>query len=298
VTITFSGLRGTLTAVAAALACTACSAFAQTDAPTVHPAPTQAVSPAAPHDSASTGPAIAKARHRRELRQRFVAGLNDYCRAWYVMQKAANDRYPTSAEDHVRSLLLRSGTQRLLRRLHDLPAPASSRAQLKGFARNEGDLVQAFSDESSEASFTMSAGDNLYNEVLADRHGYAAVLGAKECDGLLPHAQARAAAAATRRWDVTPSAHENCVSLVTSTFSVSTWGATADPLETCLQEFQSRRDSALGPQRAIRVQSVTGVENLQATVTFTQVPDCGCGSLVAKLYFERGRWLLNEVYEQ
>ena len=104
--------------------------------------------------------------------------------------------------------------------------------------------------------------------------------------------------AATRRWYVTANPRESCVSLVTSEFSVETWGDNSSPMETCLLEFRMRRQATQGVARAIRVHSVTGVENLQATVTSDEVPDCGCGTLVAKLYFERARWLLDDVYKQ
>jgi hypothetical protein len=304
VTKKHSGLRATFAIILAGLACTSCgalSAFSTSTKPTVQPAPTEAAAPtraAAPEASPSAVPAAAKA-HKRELRQRLVTGVNSYCRDFYVMQKAANVRYPASADDHARALLLAAGSRRVLARLDALRAPSPlTRTELHGFARNERRLVGAFKEEASSNAGVVSAGGGAYNRVLAERHDFATELGAKECDGLLPSTQARAAAAATRRWDVTPSAQESCVSLVTPSFSISTWGLTADPLDTCLQEYSSRREAPQGPQRAIQVQSVTGVENLQATVTFTQVPDCGCGPLVAKLYFEHGRWLLNEVYEQ
>jgi hypothetical protein len=67
---------------------------------------------------------------------------------------------------------------------------------------------------------------------------------------------------------------------------------------TCLQDFRINRQGTRPIPHDIRVQSVTGVEHLQATVTFEEVPDCGCGALVAKLYLERGRWLVSDMAYQ
>jgi hypothetical protein len=49
--------------------------------------------------------------------------------------------------------------------------------------------------------------------------------------------------------------------------------------------------------RNIRVTALSGVEHLSATVTFSYVPACGCRGLVARLYYEHGRWLVRDAYQ-
>lgn len=288
-----------LAALAVGLACTACSPFATTAKPAVQPAPTESATPAGPASPASPAAAAAKASHRREVRQRFLAGVNGYCRAYYVMQKAANVRYPTTSGDHPRSLFMLAGTRRLLARLDGLRAPSSlSRAEFRGFARNEARLVHALREDASSNPGIVSAGDAAYNQVLANRHVFATNLGAKECDGLLPRAQARAATAATRHFIVTTDPHQACVALVTPQYLTSSeFGLSADPMAACYEEYRLEQAGSRPVAHDIDVQEVTGVEGLQATVTFTEVPDCGCGTLTAKLYLEHGRWLVSEVYE-
>jgi hypothetical protein len=286
-----------LAVVIATLACTACSPLAHGKQGAAAPAPTGSAAPAAP---ASTSPANApshdsKLSSTKSVGRSSQADVNGYCRAWYVAQKTANVRYPTSGGDHSRLLLLRSDTRRLVGRLDAVRPPPSESAVFQRFVTNERALVRVFADEASSDPGVMDAGVAAFNRVVAKRHAFAATLDAGECDGLLPRSQSAAAVRATRRFDVTTNPHEGCVSLVTPEYIVAEWGDTPDPMETCLQDFRIHRQGTLPIPNDIHVQSVTGVENLQATVTFDEVPDCGCGALVARLYLEHGRWLVSDV---
>ena len=85
--------------------------------------------------------------------------------------------------------------------------------------------------------------------------------------------------------------HRACFTLVSPEFT-KTQFSSPDPDATCLQHFAARYSGLYPLPTGILVSSVSGVEHLSATVHFTEVPDCGCGDLAARLYFERGRWLI------
>jgi hypothetical protein len=94
---------------------------------------------------------------------------------------------------------------------------------------------------------------------------------------------------------VTIDPHEGCVSLVTPEFVRADFGNSIDPMATCRKKFHIHRLGSLPVPRNIRIQSVTGVENLTATVTYREIPDCGCGTFTTRLFFEHGRWLIQSV---
>src|SRR5262249_5158322 len=220
---------------------------------------------------------------------------NDFCHAWYVDQRAADQRFPTPQEQRTFAAVDERQERVLTQRLASLTPPPAMAEPFAGFVADEQRMVQARAKLASADAATRDEGDDEYNTAIFMRHGYARRLGAEVCDGKLPHPQEVAAERAAQRYDLTTSAKDSCGTLVTRSFLASEWGGQsgASPLAKCRANLRSHLAS--GPHRNIRVVDVTGVENVSATVFFPELPDCGCGTVSARLYFDRGRWLVNHV---
>ena len=242
-------------------------------------------SPAPGRSSGAAGDPVAQ-------RAAFIKGLNGFCRAYYEDQKRADERYPTTALlrefDRAEAAATRHD-DRMLTQLHPLPTMRRSYAR---FVANEKALYRArVAAVADAADGRPAASGGPVDRAIEKRHAMARALGASECDGVLPPSQRRAAVAALRSYELNRDPHAACFTLVTPEFTKSTWpGPHSDA--TCLQNFSSLYSGSYPVPTGIRVSSVTGVEDLSATVNFTQVPDCGCGNVAARLYFEHGRWLV------
>ncbi|MGC4109587.1 MAG: hypothetical protein QM747_04005 [Nocardioides sp.] len=297
-----SGTRAALLAVVVGLACTACSVSF-----------TAGTTPAAPQTSTSqTSTSPAKQAQRRLPRllaappsteqaavpahptvaqKAMISGLNAYCRRWYVAQRAASIKFPDADQQWRFARLQLPRDQVLLSHLKALrPTPAAARV-LHAWIGAEEFILSATKMETSQDSMTSEQGADEVLEGIDARHEDAGYLGARECDGQLPHQQAVAAERATQRFALARTVDQACRATVTPSFLRTEWGGQSrSPLEMCRRNLRiHRRD---GIPRNIRVTSVTGVENLTATVTFNEVPECGCDGIVARLFREHGRWLV------
>jgi hypothetical protein len=224
-----------------------------------------------------------------------ISTVNGFCRTWYADQRAASERYPGESQQHQFAVLVEAHESAQTQSLGQVKPPPSMASVFDQFVANERRMVQARVKEASTDPTTITEGDDEYNTAAVLRHGYARQIGAGACDGVLPRAQAVAAERAAQRFDLTTDPRQGCRTLVTSQFVSLEWGHTADPLRTCLKEFHVHRLGSLPVPHNIRVQSVTGVEGLTATVTWTEIPDCGCGTFTGRLYFEHGRWLVHDI---
>jgi hypothetical protein len=223
----------------------------------------------------------------------FLDGVNGFCRSFYLEQRAADEQYPN--DSHGFSVLQESEDRSLVVRLQHLQPPPALADTFAQFVANEQRVVQARVKETSTDSTVRSEGDDEYNGAVVSRHAYAHQLGAAECDGLLPAAQWRAAARAAQRFTLTRDPRQECRTLVTPAFLTGQWPSARSPLAACARQLEVRWNAT--PQlRNIRVSDLTGVEQVSATVTFAMVPDCGCGDLVVRLYFEHGHWLVRDAY--
>jgi hypothetical protein len=231
--------------------------------------------------------------------RRFVDGVNTFCRSFYEEQKAVDDRFPTIAQRPRYDAAQEASVRRVdaqLGRLHPPPELASAYSQ---FVANERAVYRARADA---AAVSRSGGDSStvggeFDVAMSRRHELADQLGARQCDGVLPPAQWRAAARAVQRFVLTADPHQGCVTLVTPQYIPTRWPSASDPMAACLTAFSiTKHETPL--LRNIYVSALSGVEHLSATVDFTEVPECGCGQLVARLYFENGRWLVRAAYKQ
>ena len=218
--------------------------------------------------------------------------MNGFCHTFYVGQKAVDERYPAITVRPQYDAAQQADVRRvdvLLDRLHPPPALALAYAQ---FVVNEHAVYEARVHIAavSRAGGDISATGAEFDAAIGRRHQLAQALGARECDGLLPRAQWRAAARAVQRFVLTDHPHQACVALVTQEYAPAGWPDGRRPLAACARALRIQRGET-PLLRNIQVSSVTGVESLTATVNFTEVPECGCGQLEVRLYFEHGRWL-------
>lgn len=225
----------------------------------------------------------------------FVNGVDAFCHSWYVDQKAALIRYPWDSQDRQFYALEAVDSQRLDRRLNALKPPQALASTYTAFVSNEGRIATDRREEASDDPETRASGDQSYDRDLAQRHADAKLLGAAQCDALLPRGQWTAAVRAVQRWDLSGSTAEVCGGLVTPQFLHTMWGDVAgSPRAICRSHAQAH--VAEGLPRNIHAISVTGTEDLDAEVTFRQVPDCGCGQATIRLFYEHGRWLVASVW--
>lgn len=224
----------------------------------------------------------------------FVAGVNGFCRGYYVDQRRAEERYPRPSGFHRENVLLMREDHRLLRRLERLQPPPALSAVFDQFVANERRLGAGRTEEASQDPTVRAEGTTEITGDIVLRHGYAMRLGTRECDGVLPPDQWVEAVRATQRFDLASDAHRACVGLVDPGFLPSRYSTSRDELAACVGEFRGHRAEDPTP-RNIRVTDVSGVEDLSATVHFREVPDCGCGNLVVVLYRNQGRWLVRDA---
>jgi hypothetical protein len=236
---------------------------------------------------ASPPPGLTSAGHA------FVDGVNGFCNTFYEGQKAVDERYPAITVRPQYDAAQQADVRRvdvLLDRLHPPQALAVAYAQ---FVANEHALYEArvhIATVSRAGGDTSVAGAE-FDAAIDQRHQLAHALGARECDGLLPPSQWRAAARAVQRFVLTDVPHQGCVTLVTREYAPAGWPDARRPRSACARALRIQRGET-PLLRNIQVSSVTGVESLTATVNFTEVPECGCGQLEVRLYFEHGRWLV------
>jgi hypothetical protein len=221
--------------------------------------------------------------------------VDRFCRTWYVQQRAAEQKYPSGAQDRQFAAAMVTPDRLLTESLRQLPVPDGLAAQFDGLVANEQRMVGAWEKRASADPTTRQEGMDEYDGAVVLRHAYGRQFHAPDCDGLLPPSQERAAERAAQRFDLTIDPHEGCVSLVTPEFVRADFGNSIDPMATCRKKFHIHRLGSLPVPRNIRIQSVTGVENLTATVTYREIPDCGCGTFTTRLFFEHGRWLIQSV---
>jgi hypothetical protein len=222
-----------------------------------------------------------------------ASGVDRFCRAWYLDQRVADQQHPTQARQFAAAMI--GPNQRLVSGLQALSAPPPLTQQFDGFVANEQRMVAAWQKRTSRNPTTEQEGSDEYDTALVLRHAYGRQFGSPQCDGMLPPAQATAAERAAQRFDLTTDPSQGCVSLVTPQFVPTEWGNTSDPMATCLEKFHVHRLGSLPIPKNIRIESITGVEDLSATVTYREIPDCGCGTFTTRLYFEHGRWLVRNV---
>jgi hypothetical protein len=223
----------------------------------------------------------------------FLSGVNGFCRHWYVDQRSADQQFPRTSQQRQYAALEESQDRRLTMQLSSL-TPSQSQAQaFGGFVANEQLMVQARAEQASPDPGVQQEGEDYYNHALDTRHGYARELGAVMCDGALPRAQARAVERVAQEFDLTRKPREACGSLVTGSFLATEWGGQGALMTRCRENLQNHLAS--GPHHNIRVTAVTGSDDISANVAFTEVPDCGCGTVTLRMYFLNGRWLVNSA---
>jgi len=233
------------------------------------------------------------------LQAAFTTGLDDFCRAYYEGQRTTDERYPTTQFAPQYDAAMQAQTRRADAMLARLHPPAAMAPTFARFVKNERVLYRSLVAATARAA---KGGDAVagpaFGNAVDRRHELAGSLGARECDGLLPRAQRRAVVAALKHWDVTRDWHQACVDLVTKEYAHTRWMESVDPTAACRQAFAVRHSGAFPVPEGISVSSVSGVEDLSATVHFTEVPDCGCGNLIGRLYFEGRRWLVRNAYAE
>lgn len=245
----------------------------------------------APTTSPASLPANASAQERA-----FVQGVNNFCRGYYVAQKAADTRYPYRPQLARWARMMLERDKPLVTRLTRLSPPAAQATAFQAFATFEQWALNDLKMETSADPQTREQGRDELLDGIDSRHANSHALGASECDGQLPPGQAVAAERAAQRFDLTTDIHQGCGSLVTADFArLAFANRGGDPHATCRRMFRIHRLGTLPVPDNIRVLSVTGVEDFSATVNFVEVPDCGCGGFSARLYYEQGRWLVANV---
>jgi hypothetical protein len=235
--------------------------------------------------------------HPTTAEQTFEDGLDRYCRSFYLTQRAGDERYPTAALGHQFAVLQVNEDRRLIQDLDGLRPPPDQVTAYGDFVANEQQVLQAREHLASTDASLVDQGRDDFNAALAVRHFYALRLGARACDGVLPPDQWRAAARSVQRFILTDDPQQACVGLVTPTFVPSKWPNARRPLARCVRVFRAQV-LATPRLRNIRVSTLSGVENLSATVGFTEVPECGCGTISVRLYFDHGRWLVRSASTQ
>lgn len=222
----------------------------------------------------------------------FVGAVNGFCRDFYVEQRAADLRH--FDDPHAFAVAQEREDRALVERLTGVHPPDRFAQSFAGFLANEQRLVEARVKETSLDPAVSAEGDDEYNGAVVLRHSYAHQLGAAQCDGLLPPAEWRSAARAAQRFTLATRVHEECDVLVTRQYLGGPARGPGSSYAACARALRLRHRDNPG-LRNIRVSTVTGVEGLSSTVTFREVPECGCGDISLRMYFEHGRWLVNSV---
>jgi hypothetical protein len=290
-----------LVSLIALLACSGCSVslFVRSDDPP-KPLPTPSTAPGSsgPNhthvqratDTVTGGPAA----------QAFHTGLQSFCHAWYLGER----------RDELRSLHYTGGvpamdgglyyqarvqtTRRIDTRLAALRPPTDLASAFSSFERNERAVYRAERGQRG-AGLSPTPADLAFDHGLDRRHALAVELHASNCDGLLPQDQQRAVVAVSRRFDLSTSPRIGCRALVLPQFlsTAFTGGYTS-----CAERLMTLRAQSWKLPHAIRVQSVTGVEGVQATVHFYEV-GCACTGdtrlVTVVLYDIGGRWRVRWV---
>ena len=154
-----------------------------------------------PVPKAVTGPA----EDPVAVRAAFIKGLNGFCQAFYEDQKRVDERYPTLAVrgqyDRAQAAATKQDDQ-MLTALHPLPAMSQS---FRRFVSNEKALYRArVAAITDDADGQTTVADDAFTQAFDRRHTLARAYGARECDGVLPGSERRAAVAALRRYERQP----------------------------------------------------------------------------------------------
>jgi hypothetical protein len=225
-----------------------------------------------------------------------VAGIDSFCHAYYLRQRTTVERYPypTPADYHRADVQLMTDDHELLARLERLQPPPALSGPFAQFLANEQRLGQARTREARLDPSVRSEGLSQVDAAITARHADALPLGARGCDGVLPPKQWVQAVRAAQRFDLSSRVHQVCVDLVDPSFLPSRYPRAGNRLAACAREFRRHRAGDPKP-RNIVVSDVSGVENISATVHFQEVPDCGCGNLVIRIFHRHGQWLVSET---
>jgi hypothetical protein len=214
----------------------------------------------------------------------FVRGVDGFCRAWYDGQKRTDERFPTTNARVQYAERREVDVRQVNARLPGLHPPPALAAPFASFVANEAAMFRAIHDEAVDAQSGQTGSGRIeFDAAIERRHELAHALGAAQCDGLLPAAQWRAAVRAVQRFDLTTDPQQFCVTLVTPEFVPGEWSQTGHAMTTCLRQFHIHRLGSLPVPHNVRISSVSGVDGFSATVVYTEVPDCGCGTFTARL---------------
>jgi hypothetical protein len=224
----------------------------------------------------------------------FERAMSAYCTDYYAAQRDAEEKYLGSDRESQLQFALANAAnaRRTERQLHQLTPPAELASIFQRFVDNAERISE---DRRSMLQSTRAtggegqAGSDL-DAAVTERWALATQLHASGCDGKLPPAQEAAAVNAARAWATTTDPVTACRDLV------SPW--IVEDQATCVRIRTMENTPPYALPEDIQVTSVTGVEELSATVKYLKVGGCACSpDGYVRLFFVEGAWLVNASQE-
>lgn len=225
----------------------------------------------------------------------FERAMSAYCTDYYVASRAAEENYLGSDPQSQIEFALANAenARRTERQLVKLTPPDELATVFHQFVDNAKRISE---DRRSMLRATRAtggegpAGSDLDEAVVTERWALATQLHASGCDGKLPPEQEAAAVAAAREWATTTDPVTACRNLV------SPW--ILEDQATCVRIRTMENTPPYALPDDIKVTSVTGVEELTATVKYLKVGGCACTpDGYVRLFFVDGAWLVNASQE-
>jgi len=233
----------------------------------------------------------------------FLAAVDGYCLDFNTHRREAEETHPieTHADEAPTARAVADAGRRDGKALRHLVAPPELTEDFADFMEatqeiERGDAAFAAAMRRDDPGGVAQA-SAVQSEALARRRSGNLGSATRHCDGRLPEAQEARAVAATEAFILTLDPEQHCGSMVTSDFLKAQWLDFPDPAAECAADVVHRRDHPSARASGIAVSDVTGVENLAATVHFSE-EGCPCAGIpvVARLWFVDGEWKIHRMY--
>jgi hypothetical protein len=261
-------------------------------------ASTPTTAPPAPSPSATDAVSVVEpAEDTPAARKAFTLGMADYCTTYYTLLAAAEEAHPEldPASDSTFERAAAAASARAERRLASLRPPPDLAEPFTEFVAVSHEITEAHDAMATWFANTGQEGPGGadFDRAALARRPLATALGAPICDGKLPPAQRTAVIDAVRTVETSHDSAEVCREGVTPGFLQYTWAVFADPVRACILT----RDLTLADLPTdIEVDQVTGSDGITATVDYTHVGGCDCGSAAqARLHFVDGAWRVSSI---
>jgi hypothetical protein len=220
----------------------------------------------------------------------FEQAMAAYCTDYYTSRREAEKKYsgPNQESRIAFAKATAAAVRRTERQLDRLTPPPKLAAVFTQFLDNAHRITEA--RESMLSSIRATGKDGLaaddYDEAVTERWALASQLHAPLCDGQLPASQAAAVVAVAREWATNDDPLVVCRELVTPWFT--------DDESSCVHIRTLEDTPPYALPDDIAVQSLTGVDELTATISYLKLGGCACDpAAYLRLFFVAGEWKVN-----